>query len=205
MGETKTDGEALAERAFAAWRKGRFDELREVARAIGPGFLRLDVRPRSGFANLCFHPNGDAAAPESAADGTVRYVPCALDGAAARLGIATRAEFVNVLRQLAADLAGAPLVPPDLRIEPKQAIERGAPEHGLPPTPRSTFYRWVRTLKNRDLLGIDKRLAKWVGQPVLVAGLLQLHARESRKKELPPGAAAKGTELARTAAKRKRP
>jgi hypothetical protein len=108
MGKADIDGEALAERAFAAWRAARFDELREVARAIGPGFLRLDVRPRSGFANLCFHPNGDAAAPESAADGSVRYVPCALDGAAARLGIATRAEFVNVLRRLAADLAATP-------------------------------------------------------------------------------------------------
>lgn len=188
MGKAGNDGEALAERAFDAWRAGRLDELREVARAIGPGFLRLDVRPRSGFANLCFHPNGDAAAPESAADGSVRYVPCALDGAAARLGIATRAEFVNVLRQLAADLAGAPTVPPDLRIGPKQAIERGAPEHGLPPTPRNTFYRWVRNPKNRDLLGIDKRLVKWAGQPVLVAGLLQLHASNRRKTKLAPRA-----------------
>jgi hypothetical protein len=96
----------------------------------------------------------------------------------------------------APDLAG-------LRIEPKEAIERGAPEHGLSPTPRSTFYRWVRTPKNRDLLGIGK-FGKWAGQPVLVVGLLQLHASGLRKKKLPPGAAAKGTEAARTAAKRKR-
>lgn len=77
-------------------------------------------------------------------------------------------------------------LPPDLRIEPKQAIEHGAPEHGLPPTPRNTFYRWVRNDSNRELLGFDKRHVTGPVPPVLVAGLLQLHASNRRKTMLAP-------------------
>lgn len=71
-----------------------------------------------------------------------------------------------------------------LRIEPKQAIERGAPEHGLPPTPRSTFYRWAPNPKNWPKLGIERKDG-WHGQSVLVAGLLLLHAGKRRRTKLP--------------------
>jgi hypothetical protein len=87
-------------------------------------------------------------------------------------------------RQLAARSRSAP---PDLatvRIAPKEAIEHGAPGHELPPTPRSTFYRWVQNPKNWEHLGIERK-DKWVGQDVLVAGLLQLHASRKRGTKLP--------------------
>ena len=81
----------------------------------------------------------------------------------------------------------APAAPPDFRIEPKQAIECGSPDHGLPPTPKSTFYRWAKTQRNWPRLGIEKK-DKWQGQPVLVTGLLQLHASNRRRTKLAPRA-----------------
>lgn len=91
-----------------------------------------------------------------------------------------RREVTELRRRVA-----SPAAAPNPRIELSQAIARGAPEHGLPPTARSTFYRWVRNPTNRELLGLDKRLVKWAGQPVLVAGLLHLHASERRRTKLP--------------------
>ena len=79
----------------------------------------------------------------------------------------------------------------DLRIDAKQAIERGAPEHGLPKTPHSTFYRWVANPKNWPRLGIERK-DKWNGQPVLVSGLLQLHASRRRGTKLPARASNAG-------------
>jgi hypothetical protein len=71
------------------------------------------------------------------------------------------------------------------RISAIQAIKRGDPARGLPPTPRSTLYRWAADPKNWRGLGIER---KWSGQDVLVAGLLKLHQGPRRSTQLPPEA-----------------
>jgi hypothetical protein len=216
MGKTSNDGEARASALVF---------LDELLAACGPTVGELAV-PLDALASLTIDDTaGDPDAVLRRPGVRSRFVllaerhrPAAereriegidpLDVRAWPLEPAARARCLAAFRREVVELRHRIASPaPDLaslRIEPKQAIERGAPEHGLPPTPKNTFYRWVRNPANRDLLGIDRRLGKWAGQPVLVVGLLQLHASGLRRKKLPPGAAAKGAEAARTAAKRKR-
>jgi hypothetical protein len=62
------------------------------------------------------------------------------------------------------------------RVDVAAAIT-GTPE--LPPTPRSTLYRWLAEERTARILGVDHRAARRAQRP-LVAGLLQLQASSPR-------------------------
>jgi hypothetical protein len=110
-----------------------------------------------------------------------------LDGGpwSARLGDAQR--ILNREQNAAPDHAGVggALAPADARVTFDEAIA-GVPAFKLPPTPRSTLYRWFGNRDNQTRLGINKSLPPGTKQPLLVSGLLELH-RSTRRKVRRPG------------------